>query len=40
MVEDLYQEGFVGWEELGVVPDLQVLLPHVLLMEDFALEGF
>ena len=40
MVGDLYQEGFVDCEELVIVPGLQVLLPLVVLMENFALEGF
>ena len=40
-MEGLYQEGVVYclWE-LGFVPDLQVLLSLVALMEDFSLEGF
>ena len=40
VVEDLYQEGFVDCEDLVVLPGLQVLLPLVVLMEDFALVGF
>ena len=34
------QEGLVGWEELGLVHGLEVLLPLLAPMEDFAVEGF